>query len=363
MSVSLGYVVIYSDVEQRKELLRNFIKSNPNTTHKEIIGKLKTKVERVYPGGMAQAFKDAGVNRPRNFKRMTKEEKRKIIIDYVMKNPTAGGQVIKKNTKINISSVFKNIKEVYSSANIHYPREKQRNLQIRSFEDRKNEIISLVKENPLITSNEIMDKTRVHLYRIFKNMGEVYQLAGINLTNNSKRKLKKRLEIIKFIKLNPLATQREINLVCKTHIQLTFDGGIFEAYKQAGIEFPYNRLNIHGSAIKHIRDRAKSFEEEIATKLAGYGTVNRLVKTKRGFADIIFERKGRKTVIEIKDYLAHEISISQIKQLNKYLEDSGCNIGFLVCRKKPSKDRFLIGKNTIYVLTIEELSKIPKVMD
>jgi len=31
--------------------------------------------------------------------------------------------------------------------------------------------------------------------------------------------------------------------------------------------------------------------------------------------------------------------------------------------EKPSKDRFLIGKNTIYVLTAGELNKIPEVMD
>lgn len=62
--------------------------------------------------------------------------------------------------------------------------------------------------------------------------------------------------------------------------------------------------------------------------------INRLVKTKRGFADIIFERKNKKAIIEIKNYLARDISISQVNQLNKYLEDCNCNLGFLICNKK-----------------------------
>ena len=354
---------MYKDAEQRKEIIREFIRKNPNTTHREIRRRLHFKTEKIYLGGMTEAFTDAGVQSPRTFERMTKDEKRQIIIDYIRKNPTAGGHLIKKDTKINISSVFNNIKEVYNSASVPYPREKQRNLQIRSIEERKNEVVKLVKQNILITSDEIMAITKTHLYRLFKNMDEVYMLAGANIKKGSKRKLKKRLEIIKFIKLNPFATQREINKSCKTHVQLTFDRGILEAYELAEVNYPYERLKVHGAVIKDIRGRAKSFEEDVANRLQGYGSVNRLVKTSSGFADIILERKNKKTIIEVKDYLAHEISVSQIKQLNRYLEDCNIHVGFLVCRKKPSKDKFLIGKNTIYILTIEELNKIPEVID
>jgi len=54
-----------------------------------------------------------------------------------------------------------------------------------------------------------------------------------------------------------------------------------------------------------------------------------------------------------------EISISQVKQLNKYLEDIKCNLGFLICHKKPKKDKFLMGKNKIFILNKFELNKIP----
>lgn len=357
-------VGLYLNEEQRKEALINYIKNNPFTTHKEIRMALHMKPERVYSGGMAEAFHEAGVSPPRTFEMKSKEKRKEILINYLRKNPNAGMHIVNKETKINYLSVFKNVEEFCDVAGIFYCRQEQRRLQRRTPEERKREIVDLVKNNPLITSEEIMAKTKIHLYRLFQNMDEVYKLAGINwIKRGDKRKLKKRIKVIDFIKLNPLATQREINYFCKTHVQLTFDGGIFEAYNLAGITYPYERLNLHGSALLNIKDRAKNFENEIALKLSGYGTVNKLVKTKRGFADIILERKNKKAIIEVKDYLVHEISISQIKQLNKYLEDCNCNTGFLICKRKPSKDKFLIGKNTIYVLTPDKLSKIPEVID
>ena len=175
--------------------------------------------------------------------------------------------------------------------------------------------------------------------------------------------MSKQIKVITFIKENPFATQREINKFCKTHVQFIFGRGIFEAYERAGVQFPFERLKLHGSAIKGIKDDARLFEEEIARKLSGYGSVNRTVRTKRGFADIIFERKGKKVAIELKNYKSHEISISQVKQLNKYLEDMGSNLGFLICLRKPKRGTFLIGRNRIFIIAESELSRIPEIMD
>ena len=88
----------------------------------------------------------------------------------------------------------------------------------------------------------------------------------------------------------------------------------------------------------------------------------KLIKTKRRIADIILERNERKIVIEIKDYQLKNISISQIKQLNKYLEDINSDMGILICHKKPKRDRFLIGKNRIFILEEQELNKIPEIL-
>ena len=352
--------MFYKDLESRKEKIRKFIRNNPRTTYEDIKKKLHIKIERIYGGGMKEAFKDARIKPPRSFERKTNEEKRKIVVEYVKKHPNAGGHTIRKYTKINFSPIFKSIKEIYEKADVKYPRK----IDKRSLKEKKEEIIKLVKKNPLITIIELMKKSKTKPYNLFRNFKEIYKQAGIReIKNVDKRRIKKKQEVINFIKNNPLATQREINKACKTHVQKLFKKGIFGAYNKAGVKFPYERLKLHGTTLKEIKHRAKSFEDKIAVKLSGYGKVNRLMKTKRGFADVILERKGKKVIIEIKDYKAKDISISQIKQLNKYLEDGNCSLGVLVCHKKPRKDKFLIGKNRVIVLKESELNTIPKLID
>ncbi len=352
----------YSKNEKRK-IIVDYVRKNPKATYHDIRKDTKLHPERIFKS-LEEAFIEAKIKPPRTFKAKTKEERREIIINYIKENPKAGGHTISKETKINISNAFKGIKEAYKTAKIEYPRESILKLKNRSREERKNEIIILIKENPLISVSEIVSKTKTNPYRLFKDINEIYKEAGIKtIKKEEKWKLKKQKEIIEFIKKNPLATQREINKSCNTHVQDLFDKGIFEAYERAGVKFPFERLKLYGIGIKKIRDRAKSFEDEIAIKLSGYGSVNKFVKTKRGVADIILERKNKKIIIEVKDYKNKEISISQIKQLNKYLEDINCNLGFLVCHKKPKKDKFLIGKNKIFILEKQELKKIPEITD
>ena len=352
------------DLEKRREIIRNFLRKHPTTTVREITQKLRIKVNKTYEGGMEEAFLDAEIPKPRTIKFKTKEEKRKILVDYVRKNPKAGGHIIIKNTKINIFSVFNNTKEMFEAAGIPYHREELRLLMLRERGQKKKEIINIIRNNPYIGIEEVGRIVKTHPYSIFKDVKEMYRLAGVNYLGKSiKIKIKKQKAVIDYIKKNPFATQREINNACKTHVQLTFDKGIFEAYEKAGVSFPFERLKLHGTTIKKIKDEAKLFEEEIAKKLSGYGAVNRLVRTKRGFADIILERKGKKVAIELKNYKIHEISISQINQLNKYLEDIHSNLGFLICLKKPKRDMFLMGENKIFILLESELSKIPIIMD
>lgn len=354
----------YKDLEKRKEEIRIYLRKNPTATFRDIKKYLHTKINKVYSGGMEEAFKDAGIPSPRTFERKTIEEKKEMLFDYLKSHPYAGGHTIRKATKINFQTIFKDTKELFDAAGLAYPREENAKLRKRDQEQKRLQIINMVKENPLINLEELASITNTHIYTLFKNIKEIYDLAGIKyLGKGAKRKIKKQKEVIEFVRQNNFATQREINTACKTHVQLLFKRGIFEAYEQAEIQFPFERLKIHGTAIKKIKEDANRFEEETAKKLSGYGRVNRLVKTKRGFADIILERKNKKVVIELKNYKVHEISISQIKQLNKYLEDINCNLGFLICLKKPRKDTFLMGKNKIYILLESEIDKIPELID
>ncbi|MBI2449881.1 DUF91 domain-containing protein [Candidatus Pacearchaeota archaeon] len=356
--------MFYKDLDFRKELVRNFIRNNPKATHKEIKKKLHTKVDKVYKGKMAEAFKDAGIQPPRTFERKTKDEKRLILIDYVRKNQKAGGHIIRKDTKINFFTLFKTTEEMFEAAGIYYPRKEFRDLRNKEIELKKKQIIEVVRNDPLLSIDKIGRQLKTHPYSLFKNAEEIYNLAEIPfIEGGAKRRINKQNQVIDYIKQNTLATQREINMACKTHVQLIFKNGIFEAYQKAEVSFPFERLKVHGSAIKSIGEESRIFEKEIAEKLSGYGKVDRLVKTKRGFADVILERNKRKAVIEIKNYKAHEISISQVKQLNRYLEDINTDLGFLICLKKPKKDNFLMECNKIFIILESELTKIPYIMD
>ncbi|HUS51458.1 MAG TPA: hypothetical protein VMZ91_14910 [Candidatus Paceibacterota bacterium] len=353
--------MFYKDLESEKEKIREFIRKNSKTTYKEIRKKLKIHPERVFKRGMAEAFKEAGIKPPRTFKRNTKEENKKLIVEYIKKNPGVGGHTIVKEIKRSPSNFFKSIKEAYEKAGVKYPREDSYRL---SPDEKRRILIKIVKNNPYITVQKLTKKSKAQPYKLFKNLDEIYEKAGVKrIGQGEKIKNRKRKEVIHLIKNNPIVTQREINRICKTHVQEIFKKGIFGAYKEAGIKFPFERLKTYGVGLKEIRQRAKTFEEKVALKLSGFGKVNRLVKTKRGFADIILERKNKKAVIEVKDYELKDVSISQIGQLNKYLEDCNCNLGFLVCYKKPKRDNFLMDKNQIFILEETELSKIPYLMD
>jgi len=352
-----------NSIEKRERII-DFLKKNPRATHRRLKEAGYTHIERLFKGGLKEAYQEAGVEPPRTFETKTKKEKREIIIEYIKKHPNAGGQDIKRDTKINFQILFKDILTAFRTANIFYPREEKVRLRKRSKKKKVSEIIKLVKKNPETTFEEIADKLKINPYKMFKNFNEIYKIAGMNIISGThKRALKKKLAVIKFIKNNPLATQREINLNCKTRIQGMFEKGIFGAYKEAGVEFPFERLKLHGSAMNKVKQRAKDFEEEIARKLSCYGNVNRLVKTKRGVADIILERNNKKVIVEVKDYLNKEISQHEIKQLNKYLEDCDCPLGFIICHTKPKKDRFLIDKHELIILSETELNKIPKIIN
>lgn len=357
-------MAFYIDLERRKSIVRDYLRAHPKATFREIKLKLHTKINKVYSGGLEDAYKDAGIKPPRTFIRRTMEEKKQILIEYVRKNPGVGGHIIRRDTKINTFTVFKSTKDLYSAAGVYYPREQNVALRLREIKQKREEIINLIKKDPFLSIEEIGKIVNSHPYAIFRNIQEIYKEAGIPyLGKGAKRRETKRNIVINFIKENKFATQRDINRACKTKVQDLFEKGIFDAYKSANIEFPYERLNLHGAAIGSIKLDAIIFEKLIARKLLAYGGVNQLVKTKRGIADIIFERKDRKAVIEIKNYKSHEISISQVNQLNKYVEDIDAKFGFLVCLRKPKKDTFLMGDNRLFILTESELCRIPEIMD
>jgi len=279
---------------------------------------------------------------------------RELIIKYIKNNSNASLNEIRNNLKTNPLNYFRSIKEIYKEAGVDYPRDTKK---LR--EKKRHLIINLIRKNPQITGDEIMVELKTKPYRLFKSIKEMYKLAGVDYIDPGRRiSLKKKEEVIELIKKNPTITQWEINKLSKTHIQEIFKGGIRKAYELAGIKYPKGRLLLYGAANKKIRKRAKEFEDSIYAVLNKLGRVCRQVKSKSGIADFIVEIKGSKIVVEVKNYTAKPITKSEVKQLYNYMCDNKIKDGWLVCLIKPKKDKFYINNKTIKILTRDQLGDV-----
>ena len=219
-------------------------------------------------------------------------------------------------------------------------------------------IIETIKRNPLITQVELDKTFHTNIAKLFGNFKKLCEIAGVKYLRYKKRRLKKQLEIIKYIKDNPNATQWEINKNCKTHVQEIFDGGIKEAYKLAGIEYPKSRRKIYGAVKEEIRKRSFEFEEEIFGILEKLGTVRKHIKTMHGVIDAVLTIGKSSFVVEIKDYQSKTISKSEIKQVEKYLNDLNYSKGLIICSTKNfHKNKIIIGQHKIWIVSKGELSK------
>ncbi len=349
--------MFYKNLEEKKSELLEYIRKNPNATYRKIRKDTKIKLERVFPKGIKKAFLEANVPFPKHLLKRTKEEIKKQIIQYIKKNNQATTLDIRRDLKAEIPRTFGTILNAYKKAGVKYPRKYYTKI-LRNKQDRIKEVINYIKKNPLASIEDINKDLKLNVNKLFNNMQEIYKKAGIKYINGHfKRTLKKQNIIINYIKENPSATQWEINKKCNTHVQEIFKGGIKEAYKLAGIKYPKERRKIYGAAKKEIKHNAKKFEDNIIKILKEFGKVKRYIKTKRGIADAIFYKNNQKFIIEIKNFISKPISLSEIKQLNKYLIDLNHNQGILITNLPSRKKKIYIGKNKILILTIDEVIK------
>ena len=174
------------DREENREKIIQFIKRNPKATHKLIKEKTKLHPERIFKKGLKEAFDEAGIKPPRTFEIKTKEEKRRIIIDYIRKNPKVGGHTIRKDTKINFTFLFKDAREAFLVAEVEYPLE--RKTDKRNRKEKRKMIIEAVKANPLITIAEMVSSIKTQPYKLFKNIDEIYRKAGVKSIGRAEKR-------------------------------------------------------------------------------------------------------------------------------------------------------------------------------
>ena len=166
-------------------------------------------------------------------------------------------------------------------------------------------------------------------------MREAYIDAGVNLSKNlTKRNLKKQKnDVIYFIRENQTCTIPEIRKKVRVNVTRVF-GSILNAYQQANVKSPYRKIT-EGVANPAIVERSLEFERKITYLLSKIGSVKTRVRTSVGIADCLFTQNKTTSVVEIKDFRGERnITMSQVKQLMKYMVALGYKDGLLVCPKE-----------------------------
>ncbi len=284
--------------------------------------------------------------------RRTREECRKLVIEYIKSNPTVTVDILEREIGVNISKLFGGIKNAFLEASIPY----NRVLSNSAFNKTVlQDIIRDFKRSPLLTLEELQTKYKFGFYKHFKSFkGFCRKYNLLFISRHDKRTIKIQSKVIDYIKSHSDATQWEINRDCHTHVQKTFKGGIIEAYKKANVSYPFNRRKIYGCSDSRIRQRAIKFENTIFRKLEKLGRLERYVKTRNGIVDAVLET-DRKFIVEIKNYLAKPISNHEVRQLLNYMKALECKNGIIISSKKNNRNQYNIDGYNILVLTRNEL--------
>jgi len=289
--------------------------------------------------------------------RRTKDQIRKLVINYIINNKEATVSEIQDKLKVNVHRTFGGIENAFKQANVQYPVRKS-----HDYETAKSLVVEALKNNPKISIEDIQRKLKISFYKHFRNSQEAYRKANISFISKSmKRRLKKQESIAEYIKAHPNATQWEINKKCKTHVQEIFDRGIREAFERAKVNYPIERLNVYGTTKKDVRSRALDFENRILDNLRSSGAKTH-VKTACGVADATIWINGNLYVIEVKDYRSKPISLTEIKQIGKYLNDLKCKNGIIICSGNRKIERIKFRTKDILIVPEKYTSRLDGVI-
>lgn len=201
-----------------------------------------------------------------------------------------------------------------------------------TLEEKKRMIRDFINENPVCTYLDIKTATKLKVERIYANMAEAYADANVPLPAHLKKRsrVQQRREVISYIRKNPLCTVTDIINDVGVNIIRIF-GSIQKAYFCAGIRYPIRDFS-SGVVNPDIFRRAFFFELEVVEILKAYGVVKRRVKNAAGIADAVLQIGDVEIVVEIKDYRGqNNITMFELKQLARYMRALGVKNGLLVC--------------------------------
>jgi len=217
----------------------------------------------------------------------------------------------------------------------------------------KKIVYEYIKNNPNASSIKIKKNTKIKVYRLFRGgMKQAYIEAGVEFSKAlQKRNIEEqKIAVLEFIKSNPTCTVTDIITIVGVLPAKRF-GSLKNAFQIAEEEYP--RRGLSSVANSEIRKRAYKFEEEILKLLAVRGKVTRYYHVENGIIDALFERDGKRYVIEIKDYRKKPITMHEIKQLQRYIEAvEHCCDGIMITpneTKKPEGKIYIDGNRISFI--------------
>ena len=219
-------------------------------------------------------------------------------------------------------------------------------------------VVDYIQKNPGCTCKNIKKDTKIKIERIYNSLKDAYREANVNLSKSlTKRNLSnQKADVIKFIKKNPECSVSEIQNNTKVNVSRTF-GSIINAYESAEVTYVQKEIT-HGVRNPVVAKRCRDFEKEITNLLRRIGEVKPKVRTPSGIVDCTLKCEDKEYIVEIKDFRGkNNITMHELKQLIRYMKELNCKNGLLICPKESFPKR----KNSrnIYIdgLSLRILSK------
>ncbi|MBT4445852.1 hypothetical protein HOA92_04275 [archaeon] len=227
--------------------------------------------------------------------------------------------------------------------------------------EKRKIIRDFIVKNPTCTYLDIKNNTKIKVERIYQNMPAAFLDAGVALPIRyyKRNKDNQKEEVISFLKRNPGATVIEIQEVTGVNIPREF-GSIKDVYKLAGVRYPEREVT-SGVMNPDVCKRSILFEKFVVDEFSKYGEVFPKVRCNKGITDAIFVKDNIKYVVEVKDFRGrNNITKSQIKQILRYMKDLDIREGFIVCPeesfpKRNNSRNLFIGDFKIRIISPKEI--------
>ncbi|MBW2975667.1 restriction endonuclease [Candidatus Woesearchaeota archaeon] len=309
--------------------------------------------------------------------KMSKEEKRKLILDYIRSVYQKEKRLVSKREirevfHVELYNYFRNLFDMYQKINVEVP------LCFCPKEYAVRRIIDFVREKSLKglypTIKEIEKELKIHIRSYFKGLKWIYKKADIDYSLYLKRRytlehacysdklnLEKKNQIIKYVQEKQKNGIYPSRIEIQLELKLKFDNyfpNVKEAYKAARVKYNRPCPIILGKNKEKVLTQIVS----ILLKRMNYKILRVSIYDKEypnRYEDIkVVDRDGNVLLIELKAYKAdYNISKREIEQLLSYLKQQSISDGLFITTTKKVN---LNTKNIKIINGIELISLLRK---